>query len=623
MYDRWDSTTEGVKRVDEKAVNALFLGPKAENYPVFKEMLNYMMDDYAGWRRDYHPEDPLVITSEDQEQVAFQGTTREMRQILVELAGLLQMTSVPWFSPRYLGHMTADTLMVANLAYMLALLYNQNNCAYEGSPGTTGLELEVGRQLAEMMGYDADTSWGHITAGGTIANYEGLWLARNLKSIPFALKQVAPWLVAGLTEWELWNLPPQSVLDLVDRAREAGVWDEVRQYSVRGRGIPAGGLGKVLVPQSKHYSWVKVMDLLGIGQDSLVQIPVREDYRMDIEALDQVLAELEAGHVPVLAVVAVVGTTEEGAVDPVHRIADLRDAWAKRGLSFWLHIDAAYGGYVRTAFLDPEGRFRDLQEMRETLHQPLAGWPSSEVHHAYRAMSRADSITVDPHKLGYIPYPAGAFLAADRRVVTLISYFAAYVFENEEDSPKLLGSYILEGSKPGAAAAAVWAAHRLVPLNWNGYGRLIGSSVGGARQFHRSLIERPTFRANGREYLALPLAEPDLNIVVYAFNEGGNTSLEAMNALNQRIFEHCFQPSGHLYRSDFLLSKTSLDAKEYGQTPWAFIARFGIPKEEWVRLQTVYVLRSCLVTPFLEKGSTFETYWENFRQSMEKALATL
>jgi len=57
----------------------------------------------------------------------------------------------------------------------------------------------------------------------------------------------------------------------------------------------------------------------------------------------------------------------------------------------------------------------------------------------------------------------------------------------EENDPVLLGSYILEGSKAGAAAAAVWAAHRTVPLNVTGYGRVIGRGIEGAHHFYESL----------------------------------------------------------------------------------------------------------------------------------------
>ena len=99
---------------------------------------------------------------------------------------------MPWFSPRYLGHMNADTLLGTNLAYMATILYNPNNVAYESAPATTELELEVGEQFASVFGYDADRAWGHITADGTIANYEGLRIARNLTSVPPAVRDVRP-----------------------------------------------------------------------------------------------------------------------------------------------------------------------------------------------------------------------------------------------------------------------------------------------------------------------------------------------------------------------------------------------------------------------------------------------
>jgi len=168
--------------MDERVnVKALFLGPKAENYGYFREMLGYIMDDHSEWRRNFHPDDAPVVSADEQAGPDYLSTLQKTREALIELAGNLQLSSIPWFSPRYLGHMNADTLIAANLGYMLTLLYNPNNCAYEGSPATTALEIEVGRQLAKLMGYDPERSWGHITSGGTVANYEGLWMARNLK----------------------------------------------------------------------------------------------------------------------------------------------------------------------------------------------------------------------------------------------------------------------------------------------------------------------------------------------------------------------------------------------------------------------------------------------------------
>lgn len=612
--------------MDEQVnVNALFLGPKSENYAFFKEMLNYLMDDHAQWRRYFHPDDALVVTGEEQGRPDFTATLQKTREALIDLAGNLQISSTPWFSPRYLGHMNADTLIAATLGYMLTLLYNPNNCAYEGSPATTALEIEVGRQLAKLMGYDIERAWGHITSGGTVANYEGLWLARNLKSIPLSIRACLPEIVAGMDDWRLLNLSTGAILDLADRAKAAGCFDKVRRCSVRGTGMAGISLGKVIVPQSKHYSWTKAVDIFGIGQDNLIPVPVREDYRMNVSALEGIIDGLIATRTPILAVMAVVGTTEEGAVDEIHEIVRLRERYAAQGVSFYLHLDAAYGGYARALFLDGEDRFMDFaalvkQHEDRGISHGDSDWITREVYEAFKAMPQADSITVDPHKLGYVPYAAGAIVARDRRIIELISYFAAYVFEKSDDNPMLLGSYIMEGSKAGAAVAAVWMAHKVVPLNRDGYGRIIGDSIEGAYRFYRSLLSTAPLDVAGRRFEVIPLARPDINIVDYAFHEIGNDSLEAMNRLNEAIYEQCSYKSGPLYSNDFITSKTSLTGEEYGDTPRAFVARFGIAAGEWERLESVYILRSCIMTPYLTSHTTYEVYWKNFMQAMERAI---
>jgi tyrosine decarboxylase len=612
--------------MDEQTnVNALFLGPKAENYHFFKEMLNFLMDDHAEWRRNFHPDDEPVVTGEEQSRPGYLATLQKTREALVELAANLQVSSTPWFSPRYLGHMNADTLIAANLGYMLTLLYNPNNCAYEGSPATTALEIEVGRQLAGMMGYDPQRAWGHITSGGTVANYEGLWLARNLKSIPLALRDCMPETVAGLDEWQLLNMTTEQVLDRVDQTKAAGLFEELRRHSVRGMGMKDRFLGKVLVPQSKHYSWSKAVDILGIGLENLVYVPVKDDYRMSILALKGIIDGLVAERIPILAVVGVVGTTEEGAVDEIHEIVRLRDKYREQGVSFYLHIDAAYGGYARALFLDDQDRFLGYNEVyrqhaRQGVSHSDMGWLTPDVYEAFRAMAKADSITVDPHKLGYVPYAAGAVVARDRRIIDIISYFAAYVFDKTDDNPMLLGSYIMEGSKAGAPVAAVWMAHRVVPLNVTGYGRIIGCSIEGAYRFYRSMLMQEPLTIAGRRFEVIPLARPDINIIDYAFHEVGEGSLEWMNRLNQSIYEQCSYKSGPIYVNDFITSKTALTREEYGEIPCGYVEKFGIEAGEWDRLGSVYVLRSCVLTPFLTSHTTYEAYWKNFMDAMKRAI---
>jgi tyrosine decarboxylase len=616
------------KNVARVNVDALFLGPKSENHKYFKDTLNFLMDEHIHWRRDFHPDDKPVISLGEQHETNFEVTLERTTNALLELSSKLKTSSMPWFSARYLGHMNSDTLMAANLAYMATILYNPNNCAYEGSPATTALEIEVGKQFAKMLGYDPEKAWGHITTGGTIANYEGLWVARNLKSIPLAIKAVKPELVEGLDDWQLLNMPTGKILDLVTQAKAAGIFDTVRDHSVRGTGMQSGKLGKLLVPQTKHYSWTKAVDVLGIGQENMVYIQVNDKYRMDIDVLKATIDKFVSEKTPILGVVTVVGTTEEGAVDEVHEIVKLREEYEKEGISFYIHVDAAYGGYTRAVFLDENGQFMDFDDLKRKLHDQGAlhkdiDWPSRDVYEAYKAMAKVDSITLDPHKMGYVPYAAGGVVLIDKRAIDLISYFAAYVFEKSEDNPMLLGSYIMEGSKSGAAAAAVWAAHRVIPLNISGYGRIIGRSVEGAIRFYDSLLSAKVVEAAGKKFMVAPLANPDFNIVDFAFNELGNTSLKAMDELNQKVYEQCSYNSGPVFYDDWITSKTDLAYEDYGDAPKAFVAKLGIPAEEWDTVRSVYVLRSCVLTPFLTHNTTYDEYWGNFMKTMQKKLGVI
>ena len=87
------------------------------------------------------------------------------------------------------GHVLWETVMPANLGYMTAMLFNQNNCAAEASTVTTKFEVEVGKDLCIMMGYDGDKAMGHLTAGGSVANIEAIWAGRNVKYFPLGLQE--------------------------------------------------------------------------------------------------------------------------------------------------------------------------------------------------------------------------------------------------------------------------------------------------------------------------------------------------------------------------------------------------------------------------------------------------
>ena len=612
------------------SLEALFLGPQSENQEFFRSMLEFLIEEHVHWRRDFHPKDHPLLTPKEMRAPEFLATADRMREVLLDLSARLKSTSTPWFSTRYLGHMNSDTLMVSNLAQMAALLYNPNNVTYESSMATSPMEIECGQDFARLMGYDPRTAWGHITSDGTIANYEGLWLARNLKSFPAAAAEIAPELVEDRDPWALANLSIDRSLDLLDVAKRSNQLAEILRRSARGAGAGWFPLGKLLVSSTRHYSWEKAADLLGIGVEQVVRIPVTDRFRMDLNEFQEAVDRLVREKTPILGVVGVVGTTEEGAVDEIDGLVRLRDQYARRGIGFYLHVDAAYGGYGRALFLDSRGTFLPYERLRDAWGKgterpgPESAVPSREVWAAYRAMSAADSITVDPHKMGYVPYSAGGIAIRDRRLLGLVSYSAAYVFDRDNPLDLNLGSVILEGSKAGATAAGVWAAHRVLPLNRDGYGRIIARTIEGTDHFIRTLRSMREFSAGGERIVCEPLlANPDYNIVCMAFNFKGNPSLARMNRLNEAIYHASSYESGPLYNDKWITSHTELERTIYGDAPRPFLDRLGIDPEEWARVGTVYVLRSVVMHPWLAHTSTYPEKWESYLSIMKGDIDTI
>jgi glutamate/tyrosine decarboxylase-like PLP-dependent enzyme len=349
--------------------------------------------------------------------------------------------------------MNWDLTIPSMLGYFSAMLYNPNNVAFEGSTATTLLELLVGDDICRMLGYtiakggDRVRPWGHVTCDGSVANIEAIWSARNLKLYPLAVKaalldernaalasarELMVLLPAGskaklieLDTWQLLNLDADVVLAIP--ARLSGqfgiepklVTERISRWSVQTLGLAAfagrflGDIGplRVFVPGSKHYSFPKAVALLGLGADSLQNIPVDLDARLDVAELRICLDQCLAARQPIIAVVAVIGTTEESAVDPLADILALRAEFAQRGLVFHVHADAAFGGYHRSLLNGPF----DLPEAVAVQAPPLVAPLSAHTARQLHALGGADSITVDPHKSGFIPYLPGRCATATRQ----------------------------------------------------------------------------------------------------------------------------------------------------------------------------------------------------------------
>lgn len=605
-------------------IKSLFLGPKGEQSQLLEELIRAALDDHVRWRRHFHPADPSPIACSV--DGAHDGLRNEViKNNFLQLLNRLH-ASVPVFSGRYNAHMLSEQTIASQAAYFATMLYNPNNISSEVSPVTTVLEAEVAEQLARMIGYDPHRSWGHLTSGGTIANFEALWIARNVLYHPVAVAGAAKQLGVDLSVslpgggrarardlglWELLNLAPASALDLVENLRGAAP-REVIDKELRERSLATLGYqdysrrlaadfgdtlppGVVLATATGHYSWEKIVRALGIGGNQLILLPVDEFCRMDTLALWEEIVKLAQRHVPIMACVAVCGSTEESAIDRFDEIIAVRAmAERKLGVTFHIHVDACYGGYAAAITRGPDHSRQSAQQIRAALGD--AEWPDEGWVRSICALQNADSISIDPHKLGYAPYPAGAFLLRDRRARELVAvdppYLAAPTGDGS-DTP-FLGRFIFEGSKPGASAAAVWLNHQTLPLDNSAHGRLVASTISAAHRLHRELgvgLDEP--------FRVIRLPAPDLNIVCFLVTHPWLTSVDAVNEFNEALYRK--MSPGRNTRPDYLISRTRLTSPAYdGAVPKLLTAIGYDATSYWQKRGTegIVVLRATVMNPF-------------------------
>ena len=143
----------------------------------YKKSILDVIDNNLKWRsnwEEFQTDNSLLLDSAKTENILEQLQTRLNK-------------SYPFFHPNYIGQMISPPHQIAMIAYFMAMQINPNNHALDGGPATTELENEVIEELAKMFGYKI---WlGHLTASGTIANLEALWVAREInpnKKIAFS-----------------------------------------------------------------------------------------------------------------------------------------------------------------------------------------------------------------------------------------------------------------------------------------------------------------------------------------------------------------------------------------------------------------------------------------------------
>ena len=303
---------------------------------------------------------------------------------------------------------------------------------------------------------------------------------------------------------------------------------------------------KIVASQQAHYTHSRISEVL---QLPFAAIPCDVYARMDLAALESVLQQGEVG-----TVVATMGTTATGSVDPLPALLDLQ-----RRYGFRIHADAAYGGYYRL-----------VDQLRD------------ETRAAYAALDQVDSLVIDPHKHGLQPYGCGCVLFQDPDVGRLYKHDSPYTYFSSAELH--LGEISLECSRAGASAVALWATQRLLPLVPGGdFAAGLTSCRQAALQLAAKIAAEPRWR------LAF---DPELDIVIWAPRAATASSISAQS---RAIFEAAAVVDLHLAVASFP----------------AELLRQRWPDVIWDE-ERVFCLRSCLMKP--EHLDWVEQIWQILMQ---------
>ena len=338
--------------------------------------------------------------------------------------------------------------------------------------------------------------------------------------------------------------------DYLGHLTSSGTFANLEALWIAGQLAPGK---RIVASEQAHYTHNRISTVLGLPFTS---VSADRAGRMDMTALEATLREGNIG-----AVVVTLGTTATGAVDPLHKVLALRSAY-----SFRVHVDAAYGGYFK-----------------------LVSTLGEEAARAFTCVDQADSIVVDPHKHGLQPYGCGCVLFRDATVGRFYKHDSPYTYFTSNDLH--LGEISLECSRAGAAAVALWATQRLLPLIRDGeFARSLRSSHEAAMLLQHKICADDRWIS--------PFA-PELDILVWAVR-GGTTA--AASFLAQEVFAAAARVDLHL---------------ALVQLPCSFF-----PQGSWVDQQqqdSIVCLRSVLMKR--EHLGWIEVIWSRLSQVTDEVLS--
>lgn len=281
---------------------------------------------------------------------------------LEDLSKLINERLIPHFVrydlPEFQSMFNAFPEKGAEFGANLALKYNQGVTNWHVSPGAVMLEKLCCEVLCRIFGLSTDSD-GTFMYCGTYANQEALYLAIHRKAEEYGF-------------------------DFAEKGLQ-GFADPDRLT--------------VVTSCDAHFSLKHAVRMMGLGEKSLVALPVDKNRRIDIKRMKEILNELQKTN-DIFCIVATTGTTSTGSIDPILPIVELCE---KSGV--WMHVDGAYG---------------------------LAFSLVPECKKLFSGVERADSVSWDPHKQFGVPIPSSLLFVRRREDFNRMAIYGDY-FNREDD----------------------------------------------------------------------------------------------------------------------------------------------------------------------------------------------
>lgn len=378
---------------------------------------------------------------------------------LLELIRQVIDYSVELNHPFFMNQMFGKTQPIAFLADIIMSQLNASIYTYEVAPVMTLIEKEVVAKLGEKI-WGNGIGDGVFTAGGSISNMNALFLARQQYN---------------------------------QQLKKEGLYDQ-KPFAI-------------FVSDQAHYSFVKGVNYLGFGIDSLVKVKSDKHAKIEAHSLKNAINKSKKeGRIP-LMVIGIAGTTISGSFDNLQSIANI----AKEN-NMWFHVDAAFGG----SFL-----FSEKQKYR--MH----------------GIKNADSVTWNFHKVMGMTLSTASFLTKEKGLLKkAFSVEADYLF-HEEDYDYDLGQKSLQGGrKPDAFK--LWLSWKY--LGDTGFEKHV-------EKLHNAALSLAEI-VHKNKYLEL-FAMPESSIVCFRYIAPSNSTKET-NELNKRIRKEIFNEGKIIFNYSYI-----------------------------------------------------------------------